>query len=615
MTNVKTRLLACALAAALVLTACGGAGDESPTPAPGGATTPPAPPGGPIPPVDTVAPTIVITLPTAAASYSTTVSNLALAGTASDNVGVTGVTWRNAANNTLGSAAGLGAWNVASIPLVAGMNSITVTASDGAGNTRSATLAVTYSAGGSASLSGSVDSSLINRIGLNAVYVYSGTVLPDDIGSSTPPVARAVVTQDNNACTFSYQVAALAPGTYTVAFTNQAANDTTADEAIAFLGTAQVTVGSGGAAHDFAPNRRLQVGPTRTLKFPSAAAAIAQDGDVIEIDAAEYLDDNVSWTRNNLTLRGVGGGRAHLRSTTSIANGKGIWVTFGRNTTVENIEFSGATVSDQNGAGIRADENGLGLTVCNGYFHDNENGILGGGGVVLIEYSEFSRNGIGDGQTHNMYIGEFTTRFTLRYSYTHQALSGHTVKSRAQENYILYNRITDETAGATSYEINLPQNGLSYVIGNLIQQGPNTENSTILSYGEENASNGRQELYVVNNTFVNDRGFGGAVFIFVKNGTTGLVANNIFTGGGTVLSGVNSMTLLTNLVSNTPGLVDSTNFDYHLTSASAAIDQGSNPGSGAGFSLAPTSHYVHPIGRHDRSTVGSKVDIGAYEFQ
>jgi hypothetical protein len=302
-----------------------------------------------------------------------------------------------------------------------------------------------------------------------------------------------------------------------------------------------------------------------------------------------------------------------MRATALIPNGKGIWITFGRNTTVENIEFSGARVSDQNGAGIRADENGLGLTVCNGYFHDNENGILGGGGIVLIEYSEFSRNGIGDGQTHNMYIGPFVPRFTLRYSYTHQALSGHTIKSRAQENHILYNRITDEDAGATSYEINLPQNGLSFIIGNLIQQGPNTENSTMVSYGEESPTNGRQELYVVNNTFVNDRGFGGAEFIFVKNGTTGLVANNIFSGGGTVLSGTNTITLRTNLVSNSPGLVDSANFDYRLAAGSPAINAGSDPGTGAGVSLVPTSQYLHPASRQDRPSVGT-IDIGAYEF-
>jgi len=29
----------------------------------------------------------------------------------------------------------------------------------------------------------------------------------------------------------------------------------------------------------------------------------------------EYLNDNVAWRNNNLTLRGVGGGRAYLHDT------------------------------------------------------------------------------------------------------------------------------------------------------------------------------------------------------------------------------------------------------------------------------------------------------------
>jgi hypothetical protein len=561
----------------------------------------------------TAALTVSITFPTASGSYSTTGATVALAGSAS---GAVSVTWRNAANSATGNASGTSSWSIASIALAPGVNTITVTAHNAAGNTGGSTLVVTYNSGGVPSLSGSVDSSLINRYALNAVYVYSGTVTPGDIGSSTPPLFTAPVTQDNGVCTFSYQLSGLAAGTYTVAFTNQAANDTAAPETIAFLGTAQVTVPNGGGAiRNFSPATRvLQVGPTRALKFPSDAAAIAQDGDVIEIDAGEYLDDNVAWTNDNLTLRGVGGGRAHLHDTVIIpdSNGKGIWITFGKNTAVENIEFSGASVSDHNGAGIRADEGGLGLTICNGYFHNNENGILGGGGVVLIEYSEFSQNGIGDGQTHNIYIGGSTTVFTLRYSYSHLAISGHTVKSRAQENHILYNRLMDETGG-TSYEIDLPQNGLSFIIGNLIQQGPNSENSTFISYGEEVQDNHRQELYVVNNTFVNDYPNGGE-FIFVKNGTTGLVANNIFSGRGTVLGGSNTMTQTTNLVSNTPGLVDSANYNYRLAPGSAAINKGSDPGTGAGVSLVPTSQYLDSANREDRPIVGT-IDIGAYEFQ
>jgi hypothetical protein len=594
-----------------LLGACGGGGGGSASGSGSSGTQP-------LNPMDMSAPSISITAPSATGSFSTTASSVALAGSASDNVGVASVSWRNAANGTSGNASGTGSWSIPAIALVSGVNTVTVTARDAAGNGRNATLAVTYNPGGTNSLSGNVDSSLINRNGSNAVYVYSGTVTPDDLGGTgAHPLTTAPVTQDNGACTFSYQLTGLTAGTYTVAFTNQAANDNPAtNDAITFSGTAQVTVGAGGGAvHDFLPARRLQVGPTRGLLRPSAAAAVALDGDVIEIDAGEYLDDVVVWHRNNLTLRGVGGGRAHVRAThiipfdgTDTGNGKGIWVTSANNISVENVELSGASVPDQNGAGIRAD--GSGLTVCNGYLHDNENGLLGGVGVVLIEYSEFGHNGFGDGFTHNMYIGSDATRFTLRYSYSHHAHIGHTVKSRAQENYILYNRIMDEADGDSSYTIDLPNGGLSYVIGNLLQQGPNTDNSTILAYGAEGLSNANKTLYVVNNTFVNDLGSG--TFVSIAGGSTATVQNNLFVGSGTLVSGVATQT--SNLRTSTPNFVNIATFDYRPTASTPGINQGTAPGLGGTFDLTPAYQYLHPLGRQVRPVNGT-IDIGAYEFQ
>jgi hypothetical protein len=555
---------------------------------------------------DTTPPAVAIISPSVSGNYFTTSAAVSLAGSAADNVGVASVAWHNAANGAGGAASGTDSWSAPNITLVSGVNTITVTAQDAAGNNTGATLVVTYNPGGSVSLTGNVDSSLINRSAANAVYIYNGTVTPT---GATPPVATTPVTQDNGACTFSYRFSALPAGAYTVAFSS---------DATTFRGISTVTL-PGTGTHDFPPARRLQVGPTRALTVPSAAAAVALAGDVIEIDAGLYIDDIVVWRQSNLTLRGVGG-RAHIHSTkiipfvsggTDQQNGKGIWVQAGstQNTTVENIELSGASVADQNGAGIRAD--GSGLTVCNGYFHDNEDGILGGSGVVLVEYSEFDRNGFGDGQSHNMYFGQGVSLFTLRYSYSHRAKIGHNVKSRAQENRILYNRITDEE-GTASYEINLPNAGLSYVIGNLIQQGPNTDNSTIIEYGEEGVPAGwKTELYVVNNTIVNDLHSGRFIDIAAP-GTTARFVNNIFAGGGSIASGAGVTS--TNNLATSPGFVDSANFDYHLTSASAARNAGVDPGSVGAFSLVPTSQYVQPISREDRPVDGA-IDIGAYEFQ
>ena len=57
---------------------------------------------------DTTDPSVVITSPTSASSYSTSQTSVNLSGTASDNVGVTQVSWSNAAGGS-GTASGTSA--------------------------------------------------------------------------------------------------------------------------------------------------------------------------------------------------------------------------------------------------------------------------------------------------------------------------------------------------------------------------------------------------------------------------------------------------------------------------------------------------------------------------
>jgi hypothetical protein len=354
----------------------------------------------------------------------------------------------------------------------------------------------------------------------------------------------------------------------------------------------------------------LRVGPGRTYTVPSEAAAVAGNGDIIEIDVGEYVGDVAFWTADNLTIRGVGG-TAHLRADGNHAGGKAIWVIQGDNTTVEHIEFSEATVPDKNGAGIR--QEGTNLTVRHCSFHDNENGILTGADAasdILIEHSEFARNGGGDGYTHNLYIGHVNS-LTFRFNSTHHAIVGHAVKSRAYSNYILYNRIMDETDGESSRLIDLPNGGTSVIIGNLLHQSASTNNSNLLCHACEGATNPNQALSVVNNTFVNDRWTG--TFVDNRAAVTALVANNIFVGNGTAVVGPAAEQ--TNLaVATDPGFVNISTYDYRLTSgATGAIDQGSDPGSSGGFDLTPVAHYVHPLASEPRPTVGA-LDIGAHEF-
>jgi centrosomal CEP192-like protein len=355
------------------------------------------------------------------------------------------------------------------------------------------------------------------------------------------------------------------------------------------------------------------VGPGKTFAAPCAAIAAAAAGDTIEIDTSvTYTGDVCAWTTNNLTIRGVGGGRAHIDAGGQSSQGKGIWVISGTNTTVENIEFSGAHVVDQNGVGIR--QQGNNLTVRNCYFHDNDEGILTDGSLsstITIEFSEFAFNGFGDGQSHNVYIGNIGT-LIFRYNYSHHAKIGHLLKTRASQNFVLYNRLSDEATGTSSYQIDIPNGGLSYVIGNVIEQGPNNDNSTFIAYLEEGANPGNPstQLFVINNTFANDAASG--TFIAPAVGAAPVVIkNNIFFGPGTITG--QATAIKANNFSGNANFVNAAGFDYHLLTGSPAINAGVDPGADGTFSLSPVFQYVHPACAEGRTTVGT-IDIGAFEF-
>jgi len=91
---------------------------------------------------DITPPTVTITSPTSASTYNTVSSTLSIGGTASDNVGVTQVTWSNSRGGS-GTASGTTSWSASGIALSIGTNVITVTARDTAGNTGTDTLTVT----------------------------------------------------------------------------------------------------------------------------------------------------------------------------------------------------------------------------------------------------------------------------------------------------------------------------------------------------------------------------------------------------------------------------------------------------------------------------------------
>lgn len=90
-------------------------------------------------------PTITITSPTTTGTFTASSPTLALAGTATDDVGVAQVTW-SSDRGPSGVATGTTSWSVAGVPLSTGTNVITVTAHDldTPAHTTSTTLTVTF---------------------------------------------------------------------------------------------------------------------------------------------------------------------------------------------------------------------------------------------------------------------------------------------------------------------------------------------------------------------------------------------------------------------------------------------------------------------------------------
>jgi hypothetical protein len=361
-----------------------------------------------------------------------------------------------------------------------------------------------------------------------------------------------------------------------------------------------------------------QVGPAKTYTLPSQVSALVLNGDTVEIDAGIYNADVAKWSADNLLLKGVGG-MAHLKANGNAYGGKAIWVIAGNNTRIEYIEFSLCSVVDRNGAGIR--QEGKNLTVSHCYFHNNENGILAGTlnpSTMRIEYSEFGYNGYGDGQSHNLYVNNIDT-LIFRYNYSHHASVGHELKSRARVNFILYNRLSDESTGTASRSIDLPNGGAAYIIGNVIEQGPQSQNSNIIGYGLEGLTNPTpHEVYAINNTIVNNRS-NGSFFQFA--GTTALFKayNNILAGNGSMVAGTwptavdtSSNLVLTNITFF--NFRNSSIYDYQPTDSSLVIiNKGGNPGTANNISLSPVMVYVHPNNATPRCNSGVS-DIGAFEF-
>ena len=342
----------------------------------------------------------------------------------------------------------------------------------------------------------------------------------------------------------------------------------------------------------------LVVGPGERISSITEAARQARDGDIIEIKSGDYRGQSAVWTQRDLTIRGMGKRPVMIADGRS-AEDKGIWVVRGGRVRIENIEFRGAKVADMNGAGIRFEQGSLTVVRCG--FFDNEMGILTADkadlslAVIDSEFADSPRTR--NDFHHQIYVGRIG-KFVLRGSRFSNGFYGHLVKTRARESHILYNVIFDGAAGHASYELEFPNGGVAYVIGNVIGQGPGTDNPTLIAYGSEGLHWSENAIYLAHNTLVNDANNVNYLLIKSNRGPEAVEAwalNNLIAGYGEL---------------QRPAAV---RFDGNQTVArSALVEQSGVParlpvqsplrgsvrplGKAGNVDLTPDSEFVFPVG-------------------
>jgi hypothetical protein len=297
----------------------------------------------------------------------------------------------------------------------------------------------------------------------------------------------------------------------------------------------------------------LTMGVGGTYATLADAVAAASAGDTIVVEPGTYTDQ-VATINVPLTIEGNGGPGAVVftQSAAELPGLKGYLVT-NANTTVQNITFQNAAVSlgdGDNGAGIRQQAGNL--TVINSQFLNNQEGILAtpnnqGNGNILIENSTFSGNGVGSGPLsgfeHGIYAGVVAS-LTVIGSTFQGTLAGHDIKSRAGTTTVMGNYLDDGVTGTTSYAVDLPDGGADVISGNTIDQGPDTENWTMVAYSEEDTANttwADNSLLVSGNLFENTNYYAIGVNNY-SDSVTAMISCNAFDNVPQIANGAATLT-------------------------------------------------------------------------
>lgn len=371
---------------------------------------------------------------------------------------------------------------------------------------------------------------------------------------------------------------------------------------------------AGALAETAAKPATMFVGSQEKITTITEAAKRARDGEVIEIRPGDYRGQPAVWTQNNLLIRG-GKARPVMIADGKSAEDKAIWVVKGDKVRIENIEFRGARVASGNGAGIRFERGQLVVHRC--YFSDNEMGILTANlpeMTLEVSDSEFSAAPRHEGALHHLlYVGGIG-RFVLTGSRFEQGYLGHLVKSRARENHIRYNLLVDGADGRSSYELEFPNGGVAYVVGNIIGQSAGTENPVLISYGAEGPRWPDNGLFLAHNTLLNDSHAGTFLRVWAEKFPGGVdtwVINNLTVGHGDLFPPAQGR-FEGNQSASRRDLIYYGGFPLRLNNASPLRGTVRIPGHARGVDLLPTAEFSFPAGSRP-IRVGNSLAPGALQ--
>lgn len=180
------------------------------------------------------------------------------------------------------------------------------------------------------------------------------------------------------------------------------------------------------------------IGPKRKYTKPSQVAGLINDGDTVVVDAGTY-DDGCVWPKS-VTIKAADPANPPIIGN-YVAEGKGVFVTQGSSTILENIHLWKGLGGNSNAAAIRHEGKSLILHSCE--IENCHNGILtnhiADASLEIYNTHFHHMNTVGD-LAHNIYNGK-NSRLIVEGCLFEDGQSGHFIKSLSAYTTIRYNRI------------------------------------------------------------------------------------------------------------------------------------------------------------------------------